>query len=208
MRHIQNKIRTQDFWDIYNDLDIDIDIDAADKITPKYIIGPDRYVVFNPDYNNNNKCTMTQEEKDAVGQLKKLMVSLGATQEEIEKEINIAMDLDKNMTPEKRKEVISVLRGETAKPEGKPERLLSAPAKYPLVDLLAELKFGRPAAQQDLLDDFIKQTKEREKEELLKKRISQKVAIIINDVRELSNYYEAKDWILDDLEDVKAALDE
>lgn len=44
----------------------------------------------------------------------------------------------------------------------KEERVLDAPATHPLSVILAELKFGRPAAAQNLLDKWIAEVKELE----------------------------------------------
>jgi transcriptional regulator with XRE-family HTH domain len=144
---------------------------------------------------------MTQEEKQAILALKDFMAALGATQQEIEKELNMAMEKDPNMTPEKMREVRKLLNF-TSAPEKKDISNLSKPGVLkPLNVTLKELKSGRPTQDQHLLDEFIKEIEELESDRKVILRIKQKLALINADVKMLS-YRWNKEFLFDLIEEI------
>lgn len=163
------------------------------------------------------------------------MVSIGVTQEEVEKEFTRSMNADPTTTEEMKKEIAELLGfkkmyGAAGQPEpeiksaskmvdlpkNKPvacegpivtERLLAAPAKHGLAPLLAELKFGRTAQDQRFLDHMIKEYNELSRDEEIKRRIRQKLDLIVADIKQLS-YKVDKDYAIDEVLSIKELLDE
>lgn len=169
---------------------------------------------------------MNQEEKKAILALKDFMASIGASPEEIEKEFEAAFKKDPNMTDVKAREVRNLLGfGEPKKVSlgkmnscgvkpgvvnavyKKPPKL-HEPVKHPLEDLLKELKFGRSVEDQQLLDRLITETLKEENIKKAKKRITQKIDLIFTDFTQIPDSDPNKDWMIDQLEEIKDVLNE